>query len=453
MGTPTMAMIASKCPGIWVTVVDVDAERIAAWNSDIPENFPIFEPGLSDLLLNSRGRNLAFSTDIEGAIDTCDIIFVCVNTPTKKSGFGAGRAANLGPWESAGRMIAKYSRTDKIVIEKSTVPVRTADALTSVLTGSNPCESKFIVLSNPEFLAEGSAIRDLSHPDRVLIGGPSSPEGEYAIRVLKNIYLEWIPESRILTCNVWSSELSKLVANAFLAQKVSSINSIAMLCEATGADISEVSRAVGCDSRIGNRFMEASVGFGGSCFRKDILNLVYLCEQLGLTSVADYWNQVVVMNEARKTSFVSTIVNTMFNTVEGKTLTIFGFAFKKDTSDTRESAAISICKALLNEGAIIRIYDPKVPPKAIEKELCDHLNNKSYFQCVNDPEEGVQESHAIIVLTEWDQFNHMNYDNFYKRMQKPAFIFDGRNFLNHEKLKKIGFRVKAVGKPTPLSSI
>jgi UDPglucose 6-dehydrogenase len=325
------------------------------------------------------------------------------------------------------------------------VPVRTAEALASVLSDTNvKSNPKFVILSNPEFLAEGSAISDLTDPDRVLIGGPQNEEGQYAIGVLKKIYSHWIDESRIITANLWSSELSKLVANAFLAQRVSSINSIAMLCERTGADIAEVALAVGSDSRIGNKFLQASVGFGGSCFKKDIFNLVYLCEQLGLNHVAEYWLQVVTMNEVRKTSFVETIVTCMFNTVDAKILTIFGFAFKKNTCDTRESPAISVCQDLLNEGAVLRIYDPKVSSYAIEREL-----GEKPFKCVDSPKQAVQDSHAIIILTEWDEFATLDYALLYERMQKPAFFFDGRNLnsLDHKQLAKIGFRVKAVGKP------
>lgn len=451
MGTPTMVMIASKCPDLSVSVVDIDSDRIAAWNSNNEEDFPIYEPGLSDLLFGCRGRNLEFTTDIGHAIEECDIIFVCVNTPTKKSGFGAGKASNLAPWEAAGRMISKYSRSNKIVVEKSTVPVRTAEALSSVLNGSccahqEEVEEKFVILSNPEFLAEGTAMSDLCHPDRVLIGGPSTEEGRYGIKVLKEIYMRWVSGEKILTSNLWSSELSKLVANALLAQRVSSINSISMLCELTGADIAEVAQAVGSDSRIGNKFLAASVGFGGSCFRKDILNLVYLCEQLGLVQVAEYWSQVVLMNDYRKTCFVQTIVDTMFKTIDGKLLAIFGFAFKKDTSDARDSPAVSICLGLMNEGAHLCIYDPKVLHKTIQNELAEK-NSAGSFRCVTTSSEAVQESHAIVILTEWDEFRDLNYREMFSRMQKPAFIFDGRNILNHEALTQIGFRVKAIGKP------
>ena len=432
VGVPTMVMLALKCPSVEVIVVDVNSERIAAWNSS---NLPLYEPGLWETLSLCRGRNLFFSDDIPAAIKYCDIIFVCVNTPTKTNGFGAGRACDLGPWELAGRAIAKHSESNKIVVEKSTVPVRTAEALETVLTTSTI--ASFVILSNPEFLAEGSAMRDLEFPDRVLIGAPPGLAGKYAISTLiTSVYSGWIPRSKILTTNLWSAELSKLVSNAFLAQRVSSINAISLLCERTGADVLEVARAVGTDSRIGGKFLTPSLGFGGSCFQKDLLCLTYLCDQFGLPSVAAYWNQVLLMNEVRKAEFTKTVISTMFGTVAGKRIAVLGFAFKKDTCDTRESPAISVCQQLIDEGADIHVYDPQV-------KSCPNLNLSFH----PEPVTAVAGSHAILVLTEWDEFRSLPFEQFFAQMQKPAFVFDGRNLLDHKLLRQIGFTVRAVGKP------
>jgi UDPglucose 6-dehydrogenase len=439
VGTPTMVVLASKCPELDITVVDKSLERISAWNSVNLDDFPLYEPGLDSRLIECRGRNLTFSTDVEEAIDECGIIFVCVNTPTKQSGLGAGRAADLGPWEQAGRTIARAAKTSKIIVEKSTVPVRTAEALTCVISAMS--EVEHVILSNPEFLAEGTAIRDLENPDRVLVGGPRTFAGDRATQILIDIYSKWVPTERIIRANVWSSELSKLVSNAFLAQRVSSINSISLICESTGADITEVSRAIGADSRIGNQFLQASVGFGGSCFQKDILNLVYICEELGLLEVAAYWNQVLLMNEHRKLSFVRMIVKSMFNTVSGKRLAIFGFAFKNNTSDTRESPSIRICRELISEGANLSIYDPKVKEKSIREEF-----DQNRVDVVKSAHEAVDNSHAIIILTEWYEFRGYNYQDLFAKMQKPAFVFDGRNLLDHDSLLQIGFQVRAIGK-------
>ena len=450
VGGPTMAMIAKQCPDISVYVVDISESRIAAWNSD---QIPIYEPGLDEIVKATRGKNLFFSTDVSGAIASCDIIFVSVNTPTKKCGVGAGRASNLGPWESAGRMIAEAANGSKIVIEKSTVPVRTAAALQQVLDSyERDCENsrEFVILSNPEFLAEGTAMQDLSAPDRVLIGGPQTKSGNFAISVLADIYANWIPRDRIITTNLWSSELSKLVANAFLAQRVSSINAISLLCEKTGADVSEVARAIGTDSRIGPKFLNASVGFGGSCFQKDILNLVYLCEQFGLPEVAHYWDQVVVMNEVRKTSFVKSIIDSLFNNVYNKKIAVFGFAFKKDTSDTRETPALTICSQLMNDGAILQVYDPKVDREQALTEFKDHNlahDFEKQFFMFKSAQEAAENAHAIVVLTEWDEFRNLPYDKLYSKMAKPAFIFDGRNLLDHRQLYEIGFEVLPIGRP------
>src|SRR6187402_2404686 len=365
VGGPTMAMIALKCPDITVTVVDMNAARIAAWNSG---TLPIFEPGLDEVVQQARGRNLFFSTDVIGQIKKSDIIFVAVNTPTKTYGVGAGRAADLRYIESVARMIAEHAESGKIIVEKSTIPVKTADAIKSILA-SNAKGLKFSVLSNPEFLAEGTAVKDLLSPDRVLIGGERTPEGEKAMETLGSVYARWIPRDRIITTNLWSSELSKLVANAFLAQRISSINSISALCETTGADVDEVARAIGMDSRIGPKFLKASVGFGGSCFQKDILNLVYIAKSYGLSEVDDYWEQVIIMNDHQKRRFSNNIVQTLYNTVADKKIAFLGWAFKKDTNDTRESAAIYVADDLLNEQAKIAVYDPKVSRKKILSDL------------------------------------------------------------------------------------
>ena len=441
VGVPTMVVIATECPFMEVTIVDICETRIQEWaEASCAEELPLYEPDLFDCLLQCRGSNLFFSTDISAAIEKCDIIFVCVNTPTKMFGHGAGRAANLAPWEAAGRSITKHATRNKIVIEKSTVPVKTAETLASVLSTSSQYD--FAILSNPEFLAEGTAMKDLKCPDRVLIGGPATQAGDYAVEVLTCIYSRWVPREKILRTNLWSSELSKLVANAFLAQRVSSINAVSLICEKTGADVEEVATAVGTDSRIGTSFLKASVGFGGSCFKKDILNLVYLCEQFGLTQVGEYWNQILTMNDLRTRSFVLDIVSSMFGTVLGKTIAVFGLAFKKDTSDTRESPAISVCHQLTEEGAILRIHDPYVKGAQINLEFGPCLD----VACFKDPVEATEGAHAIVVLTEWDIYKDLDYSIVWTKMEKPAFVFDGRNILNHRKLIDIGFIVKAIGK-------
>jgi UDPglucose 6-dehydrogenase len=446
VGGPTMAMIASKCPDIRVDVVDLNADRIAAWNS---EELPIYEPGLYEIVEQARGKNLFFSTDVEEQIADADIIFVSVGTPTKTYGKGAGRAADLCYIESAARMIAKAAKGPKIIVEKSTIPVRTAEAMRTILS-ANSDDGKFQVLSNPEFLAEGTAVEDLQNPDRILIGGDRTPEGEAAIEALVSVYNQWIPRERILTTNLWSSELSKLVANAFLAQRISSINSISALCEKTGADVDEVGRAIGFDSRIGPKFLKASVGFGGSCFQKDILNLTYLCDHFGLPEVAAYWDQVIKMNDWQKSRFSEKIVKSLFNTVRGKRIAVWGFAFKKDTNDTRESASIYICRDLLMEGAQIALYDPRVPVSLIHEDLLhvgvsQEVIDKQLVIC-SSGEEAADQAHGIAVLTEWDEFKDINFPAVYNAMYKPAFVFDGRNVLDHAALREQGFDVYAIGK-------
>uniref|UniRef100_A0AAG5D5J1 UDP-glucose 6-dehydrogenase n=1 Tax=Anopheles atroparvus TaxID=41427 RepID=A0AAG5D5J1_ANOAO len=529
VGGPTCSVMALKCPDIKITVVDRSTERIAQWNSD---KLPIYEPGLDEVVRQCRNRNLFFSTDIETAIQEAELIFISVNTPTKTYGNGRGRAADLKFVEGCARMIADMSQNSKIVVEKSTVPVRAAESIMHILKANHKPGVKYDILSNPEFLAEGTAVEDLLKPDRVLIGGEQTPEGQAAIEKLCWVYEHWIPKRNIITTNTWSSELSKLAANAFLAQRISSINSLSAVCEATGADVSEVARAVGLDSRIGPKFLQASVGFGGSCFQKDILNLVYICEGLNLPEVAAYWQQVIDMNDYQKTRFSQKIIECLFNTVTDKRISILGFAFKKNTGDTRETPAIAVCKTLLDEGAQLNIYDPKVEPEQIMADLThpkvtdspEHV--KRAVQIFADPYDAVRGTHALVVCTEWDEFvvchrqrrhyrhpascsvsscsyfsssssssssssdgdeqqqqrqqqqdakspasdhtpealratnrgpsptvvpfvvfpQSLNYERIYASMMKPAYIFDGRKILPHERLQQIGFHVQTIGK-------
>ena len=449
VGGPTMAVIAQKCPHIRVTVVDLNEARIAAWNDKDVNNIPIYEPGLNEIVANTRGKNLFFSTDVDKAIDEADLIFISVNTPTKTYGTGKGMAADLKHIELCARQIAKVAKTDKIIVEKSTLPVRTAEALKSILdnTGNGV---QFQILSNPEFLAEGTAVADLLSPDRVLIGGDSTPAGQNAIEALIAVYANWVPRERILKTNVWSSELSKLVANAFLAQRVSSINAISELCEKTEANVNEVAKAIGMDSRIGSKFLNASVGFGGSCFQKDILNLVYISKAFGLNEVADYWEQVIIMNDHQKRRFSKNIVQTLYNTVSGKKITFLGWAFKKDTNDTRESAAIYVADDLINEQANIALFDPKVAQKQVLSDLNylatrDTADNEKHIKSYSNPYDACANAHAIAVLTEWDEFKAYDWEKIYDNMLKPAFVFDGRNLLDGERLKSIGFVYQSIG--------
>lgn len=449
VGGPTMAVIAQKCPGIKVTVVDLNDKRIAAWNDENTDNIPVYEPGLSAVVAEARGRNLFFSTEVDKAIDEADMIFISVNTPTKTYGVGKGMAADLKYIELCARQIARVAKTDKIVVEKSTLPVRTASAIKDILdhTGNGV---QFQILSNPEFLAEGTAVADLFAPDRVLIGGDTTPEGQKAIQALVDIYANWVPKDRILTTNVWSSELSKLTANAFLAQRVSSINAMSELCEKTGADVNEVARAIGMDSRIGPKFLKSSVGFGGSCFQKDILNLVYIAKSYGLHEVADYWEQVIIMNDHQKRRFAKNIISTLYNTVSGKKIAFLGWAFKKDTNDTRESAAIYVADDLLSEQANISVFDPKVEEEQIHFDL-NYLEtrtdneNKRGITVEKSPYEACEKAHAIAVLTEWDEFKEYDWQRIYDSMLKPAFVFDGRNLLDRNQLEKIGFVYQSIG--------
>ena len=449
VGGPTMAVIAQKCPHIQVTVVDLNEARIAAWNDKDLSQIPIYEPGLDVIVGEARGRNLFFSTNVDQAIDEAQIIFISVNTPTKTYGNGKGMAADLKYIELCARQIARVAKDNKIVVEKSTLPVRTAEAIKSILdnTGNGV---QFQILSNPEFLAEGTAVEDLLNPDRILIGGDNTVEGNKAIKSLVTVYSNWVSDDKILTTNTWSSELSKLTANAFLAQRISSINAMSELCEKTGADVNEVAKAIGMDSRIGSKFLKASVGFGGSCFQKDILNMVYIAKSYGLNEVADYWEQVIIMNDHQKRRFSSKIVQTLYNTVSGKKITFLGWAFKKDTNDTRESAAIHVADDLINEHANIAVYDPKVSANKIIDDL-NYLesrtaeSNSNSVSCFTDPYEACRNAHAIAVLTEWDEFKTYDWHKIYNAMQKPAFIFDGRNLLNGPELKEIGFVYQGVG--------
>jgi UDPglucose 6-dehydrogenase len=444
VGAPSAVMIACKCPDYKVTVVDINPQRIADWNSD---QLPVYEPGLEKIVKKTRDRNLFFSTDVENQIAENDIIFVCVNTPTKTFGAGAGQAADLQYWEKTARQILENSESSKIVIEKSTLPIKTALAMERILS-SGKGNITFDVLSNPEFMAEGTAMQDLENPDRVLIGSRETKSGLAAREQLVEIYSRWVPAEKIITSNIWSAELSKLVANAFLAQRVSSINSISALCEKADADIAEVARAVGTDSRIGSKFLKAGIGFGGSCFKKDILNLVYLCRFYGLPEVADYWESVVRINEYQQDRFVANVLQSMFNTLAGKKICVLGFAFKADTGDTRESPAINITRKLLEEHAEVVISDPK----ALANAAMDLQDDQGQISYVEDPYLAAVGCHALVVMTDWDLYSKLDYGKIYRSMVKPAFIFDGRNIIDHRKCFEIGFNVFPIGKP-PLTRL
>ena len=439
VGGPTMAMIAYKCPQYRITVVDINPTRISEWNSD---ELPLYEPGLDEIVRATRGKNLFFSNNIEAGIRDNDIIFVSVNTPTKTFGVGSGMAADLQYWEKTARQILQYSESSKIVIEKSTLPVKTALAMENILNYKSNSIS-FDVLSNPEFLAEGSAMKDLENPDRILIGSRETESGMDARKTLVEIYANWVPQEKIITSNIWSSELSKIVSNAFLAQRISSINAISALCEKTDADITEVAKAVGMDSRIGGKFLNASVGFGGSCFKKDILNLVYLCRHHGLSEVADYWESVVRINQYQQERFIWSMLTTMFNTLADKKICLFGFAFKANTGDTRESPAIFIARRLLEEKAEIIITDPK----ALKNASADLTGVEGKISFEGDPYRAAEGCHAIAVLTEWDIYRNLDFQKIYDTMTKPASIFDGRNILDHKRCFDIGFNVYPIGKP------
>ena len=442
IGGPTMAVIAKMNPDRKVIVVDINKDRIAAWNS--PDYaLPIYEPGLVDVVREVRGKNLFFSTDIEGAVKECDIVFVGVNTPTKMFGRGAGRASDLQFWEATAREIKNYAEGDKIIVEKSTLPVRTAAAMESIL--NDHAKFRFTVLSNPEFLAEGTAIKDLLEPDRVLIGGPQDEVGLAAINEIVEVYATWVPRERILTTNVWSAELTKLAANAFLAQRVSSINAIAGLCEATGADVEEVARVMGADHRIGSKFLKAGPGFGGSCFKKDVLNLVYLCESFGLHTAAEYWSGVIKMNEHQQERIVSRLFKAMFNTLANKKIALFGFAFKADTGDTRETPSGTVARLLNDEHVRIVITDPKALPNA-RRDLADIVGDGSRLAFEDDPYKAAEDADAVVLMTDWRLYPSLDWKRIYDSMRKPALVFDTRNCLDRDALKSIGFRVLNVGK-------
>ncbi|KAF8513717.1 UDP-glucose dehydrogenase [Hysterangium stoloniferum] len=451
VGGPTCAVVALKCPDITVTIVDLNQARIDAWNSP---NFqlPIYEPGLEDVVRQARGRNLFFSTDVDKAIEEADLIFVSVNTPTKKSGVGAGFAADLNYVELATRRIAAVATSSKIVVEKSTVPCRTAESMRTILEANSSNGCHFQILSNPEFLAEGTAISDLFAPDRVLIGSLQTPEGIDACKALSDVYAHWVPKERILTVGLWSSELSKLAANAMLAQRISSINALSAICEATGANIDEVAHAVGRDSRVGPKFLKASVGFGGSCFQKDILNLVYLSESLHLPEVAAYWRQVVELNEYQKRRFSKRVVDTLFSTITGKRIAVLGFAFKADTGDTRESAAITLIKNFQEERALISIYDPQVEEAQIWSDLAEVSPNipleqtKKQVTISKSAIDACRNAEAIVIATEWKEFKEIDWNVVYAHMKKPAFVFDGRLLVDVAKLREIGFKVVSIGR-------
>ncbi|WP_299215923.1 nucleotide sugar dehydrogenase [uncultured Dokdonia sp.] len=451
VGGPTMSVFADKCPDIKVKVVDVNTNRIEQWNDEDVSKLPIYEPGLSSIVSRTRNKNLFFSTDVKKAIQESDIIFISVNTPTKQYGVGKDMAADLKYVEICAREIGKYANSDKIIVEKSTLPVRTAEAIKDILENSQS-EFSFEILSNPEFLAEGTAIDDLISPDRVLIGGDYHTEsGKKAIQALKNLYLNWVDEDKIMVSNIWSSELSKLVANAFLAQRVSSINTISELCEVTEADVKEVSKAIGMDSRIGSKFLNASIGFGGSCFQKDILNLVYIANSYNLPEVAEYWNQVIHINNHQRRRFANKIISRLYNTVSDKKITLLGWAFKKDTNDSRESSSIYVADHLLNEQALISTFDPKVSEEQIYADI-DAVNsrteieNRTLLTVYKDPYEACKDAHAIAIMTEWEEFKLYDWQRIYDAMSKPAFIFDGRAILNNEDLIRIGFKIYTIGK-------
>jgi len=464
VGGSTMAMMAKMCPGISVTCIDINDARVAAWNSD---ELPIHEPGLLPIVQEVRGKSLFFvgKDKFDETIVAADIIFVCVNTPTKKHGVGAGRAADLSYWEMAARGIAAPlvnadSSKLRVVVEKSTVPVHTADAVASVLEAAGVMNAE--VLSNPEFLAEGTAIKDLTAPDRVLIGGRQTESGFAAIETLAKVYRCWVPTERVKTTNVWSAELAKLIANAMLAQRVSSINTVAQICEATGADVGEVSMIVGMDSRIGSKFLQPSVGFGGSCFQKDILSLIYICQTKGLDEVAEYWSQVIKINDLQRARFSNTIITSMYNTVARKKICMLGFAFKKDTGDTRETASIYVGRDLIEERALLSIYDPEVSKEQMMFDLKECVdgslkeNPPSVDDLVTyetDPYEAAKGAHAILICTEWDEFKEYDYQRLYDSMQRPAFLFDGRRIIDKAAMEKIGFRTYVIGHaPSSVSS-
>jgi len=446
VGGPTMSVIALKCPEINITVVDKSEKKIDSWNNKDLSKLPVFEPGLSDVIKKVRNKNLFFSTNIKQAIQNSEMIFLAVNTPTKKKGKGKGMAADLSNIISSAKEIANFSFSDKIIVEKSTLPVRTAEKLKEILHASNK-NVKFEILSNPEFLAEGSAIKDLFKSDRVLIGGDDTDSGRKAINSLFEIYKKWIPKEKILVSNVWSAELSKLASNAFLAQRISSINSLSAFCEKTGANILEISKAIGADHRIGNKFLQPSAGFGGSCFQKDILNLVYLAKSYGLTEVADYWNQVIKINNYQRSRFADLIESNLEGDLVNKKITVLGWAFKKNTNDTRESSSIYVTEHLLSKGAFVNIYDPKIKSEKIIQDITLLLESLGYskkeiqelnqrISIFNNCITSMQRVDAVAILTEWDEFKEFNWQNILSNEKYPKYIFDGRLIINEKKVPK-----------------
>ena len=441
VGGPTMAVIAAKCPEIKVTVVDKSEEKIRMWNSKNLNEIPVFEPGLKEILSEVRNKNLFFSSDIKSSVDESEMIFIAVNTPTKTSGKGKGMAADLSNVISTAREIAKFSKSDKIIVEKSTLPVRTAEKLKEILSLTNK-RVKFEILSNPEFLAEGTAIKDLFKSDRVLIGGDDTKSGRNAVKCLTEIYEKWIPQSKILKTSVWSSELSKLAANAMLAQRISSINSLSALCEKTGANIKEISKAIGMDKRIGSEFLNASVGFGGSCFQKDILNLVYLSRHYGLNDVADFWHQVVKINDYQKNRFAENIKQFLNNDIKNKKISILGWAFKKNTNDSRESASIEVTSILLQNGAYVDIFDPMVSSDKITSDLTNLWSKLNISKTLRDQMfskitirdnhiDAIENSSLAAILTEWDEFKSYEWESITKKMILPSIVYDGRAFMSN----------------------
>ena len=447
-----MSVIADKCPNIKVTVIDIDDKKISSWNDVDLRNLPIFEPGLKEVIERCRNKNLFFSSDIKKSISEADMIFISVNTPTKNKGLGAGYASDLKWVESSARQVAEFSQGHTIIVEKSTVPVKTAELIQEILKSSSSSDEykkTFSVLSSPEFLAEGTAIKDLENPDRVLIGG----EDQNAMESLSNIYKNWIPKEKILKTNIWSSELSKLTANAFLAQRVSSINAISALCETTGAEISEVVMAIGSDKRIGSKFLSPSPGFGGSCFKKDILNLVYLCRFYGLNDVANYWEQVMFMNNWQKHRISSLIIQKLFGTVSSKKILILGFSFKPETNDTRESPAIEICKDLIENGAELLINDPKVSKVQIEielglKEFENNNRNIGKWQFITDINKAAENADAIVIVTEWEEYKNLNWRKLSDLLRKPSWIFDTRGIIPISLLKELNSYYWQIGSPS-----
>ena len=451
VGGPTMAVIAQQCPELKVVVVDQKPDRIAAWNHSDLNQLPVYEPGLKEIIAEVRNKNLFFSTDIDRGIKEAQMIFMAVNTPTKTSGAGKGMAADLTHVEACARKIAAVANGPKIVIEKSTLPVRTAEKIKEVLD-QNEKGFSFEVLSNPEFLAEGTAIADLYKSDRVLIGGEGTQSGQAAVNALVSIYERWIPREKILTTNVWSSELSKLASNAMLAQRISSINSLSALCEKTGASIEEVSKAIGMDHRIGNKFLNVSVGFGGSCFQKDILNLVYLCQTYSLDEVAAYWLQVIKINDYQKNRFAQRLVELLPAKIDTPSIALLGWAFKKNTNDSRESAAIYIAAHLLEKGIQVKVYDPMVTPQRMYMDL------KMLFEAQNKSEKQVQElldlfyieksidaaleqTQVAGITTEWDEFAQFEWKTYLNNCADTFSLLDGRSLTNKgisPKIHRIG---------------